>query len=154
MRHHTIELAEQYRIKGYWTDRLLIDFFESAVNRFPDKVAIVDDRFGSITYLALQERVWRLSIALHQKGIRSGDRFVIALPNWQHVPMVMLALGYIGAISVHMPVLGREREFEGVLRVSDAKGLVVPGRYHSHDYVSMIDSIAQAQEALDLKVSV
>ena len=36
----------------------------------------------------------------------------------------------------------------------DAKGVVVPGRYHSHDYVSMIDSIAQAQETLDLKVSV
>ena len=154
MRQHTAELAEQYRVKGYWTDRLLIDFFESAVNSFPDKVAIVDDRFGSITYLALQERVWRLSGALKQRGIQSGDRFVIALPNWQHVPVVMLALGYIGAIGVHMPVLGREREFEGVLRVSDAKGLVVPGRYHSHDYVSMIDSIAQAQETLDLKVSV
>ena len=118
MRQHTAELAEQYRVKGYWTDRLLIDFFESAVNSFPDKVAIVDDRFGSITYLALQERVWRLSGALKQRGIQSGDRFVIALPNWQHVPVVMLALGYIGAIGVHMPVLGREREFEGVLRVS------------------------------------
>ena len=154
VRPHTPELAEWYRAEGYWTDRLLIDFLESAVRRFPDKTAIIDDRFGSITYLALQERVFRLSIALYQRGVRSGDRFVIALPNWHHVPLVMLALGYIGAISVHMPVMGREREFEGVLRVSGAKGLVVPDCYHGHDYVSMIDPITQELEGLDLKVSI
>ena len=154
MRPHDSELAERYRTAGYWTDRLLIDFFESAVNRSPDKIAIIDDHFGSITYLELQERVSKLSVALYQRGLRQGDRFVIALPNWQHVPAVMLALGYIGAISVHMPVLGREREFEGVLRVTSAKGIVVPGRYHGHDYISMIESIAPENKVLKLRLSI
>ena len=72
VRSHTPELAARYRTHGYWTDRLLIDFFESAVSRFPNKIAIVDDRFGSITYLALQDRVWRLSVALHQRGVPEG----------------------------------------------------------------------------------
>ncbi|MEC9329362.1 MAG: 2,3-dihydroxybenzoate-AMP ligase, partial [Pseudomonadota bacterium] len=61
MRPHAPELAEWYRAEGYWTDRLLIDFLESAVRRFPDKTAIVDDRFGSITYHAQQERGYRLT---------------------------------------------------------------------------------------------
>ena len=154
MRPHAPEMAEQYRAKEYWTDRLLIDFLEAAVSRVPGKVAIVDDRFGAVTYRALQDRVWRLAVSLHQRGIRSGDCFIIALPNWQHAPALMLALGYLGAIGVHMPVLGREREFEGVLRASRAKGIAVPACYHNYDYASMVDSIALAHEVLELKVAV
>ena len=154
MRPHAPEIAEQYRSKEYWTDRLLIDFLEAAVSSTPGKVAIVDDRFGAVTYRALQDRVWRLAVALHQRGIRSGDCFIIALPNWQHAPALMLALGYLGAIGVHMPVLGREREFEGVLRASRAKGIAVPACYRNYDYSSMIDSIALAHEVLELKVAV
>ena len=44
------EAAERYRAEGYWTDRLLRDFFADAVARFPDKVAVKDDRFGERTY--------------------------------------------------------------------------------------------------------
>ncbi len=154
MRLHNSDMAQQYQAKGYWADRLLIDFLEAAVSRTPDKLAIVDDRFGPVTYRALQERVWRLAMALHQRGIGVGDRFILALPNWQQAPTIMLALSYLGAIGVHMPVLGREHEFEGVLRVTGARGIIVPARYHGYDYVAMIDSIALGHEVLELKVAV
>ena len=118
MKEQPQELCDSYRAEGLWTDRLLTDFLESAVERSPDKIAVIDERFDPLTYAGLAKEVSRLARALQAKGIGRGDKFIIALPNWQHVTIFMLALGYLGAVSVHMPIAGREHEFSGVLKVS------------------------------------
>jgi acyl-CoA synthetase (AMP-forming)/AMP-acid ligase II len=154
MKEQPQALCDSYRAEGLWTDRLLTDFLESAVERSPDKIAIVDERFAPITYAELAKEVFRLSAALQAEGIGRGDRFVIALPNWQHVTIFMLALGYLGAVSVHMPIAGREHEFSGVLRVSKAKGIVVAGEFRGHNFVDMIDGMAGDFPALKTWISV
>jgi acyl-coenzyme A synthetase/AMP-(fatty) acid ligase len=148
------ERSETYRTKGYWTDRLLIDFFEDAVQKFPDKTAVVDERFGARTYRELAEEVRRLAAALQAKGVGRGDRFIVALPNWRHVSVFTLALCSIGAVGVHMPVSGREHEFGGVLRVTQAKGIVVPREFRGFDYVSMVGGLAGKSGALETLVAV
>ena len=85
MREHSTELSEAYRAEGYWTDRLRTDCFESAVNRFPEKVAGVDERSGAVTYSELESIVLRLAAALRARGMTRGDKFVIAQPNWHQV---------------------------------------------------------------------
>ncbi len=142
------ELAETYRAKGYWTDRLLTDFFEDAVRAYPHKVAVIDDRHGGQTYAELAETVSRLTGALQAEGIGPGDSFIVALPNWRHVSAFVLALGYIGAIGVHMPVTGRQHEFAAVFRISKAKGVVVPGTFRGHDFRAMIDGMIEKPELL------
>ncbi len=154
MRETSSDLAERYRQAGHWTDRRLTDFFDAACARSPDKVAVRDERFGAFTYAELQACASRLAAALAARGIVEGDRFVIALPNWHQVPAFLLALGLLGAVGVHMPVTGREREFGGVLRVSGAKGIVVPGEFRGHDYVSMIEGIEGGFPALGTRVAV
>ena len=136
MKQLPADLCDSYRALGYWTDRLLTDFFESAVERSPGKIAVIDERFDAITYAELATAVANLTAALQARGVGRGDKFIIALPNWQHVSIFLLALGYLGAVSVHMPVAGREHEFSSVLKISTAKGIVVPGVFHEHDYVS------------------
>lgn len=148
------EQSETYRTEGYWADRLLTDYFESAVSRFPEKVAVVDDRFGGLTYGQLAPMVLRLAAALQARGVARGDKFVVALPNWHHVSVFVLALGYIGAVSVHVPVTGREHEFSGVLEITDAKGIVVPGEFRGNDFVSMIGGMAGKFGALETLVVV
>ncbi len=148
------EQSERYRTAGYWTDRLLTDYFESAVSRFPEKVAVVDERFGALTYGQLSPVVSRLAAALQARGVAEGDKFVIALPNWHQVTVFVLALGYLGAVTVHVPVTGREHEFAVVLGITDAKGIVVPREFHGHDFVSMIDAMAGKFEALETLVVV
>jgi len=148
------ELCESYRAEGLWTDRLLTDLLEIAVKRSPDRFAIVDERFDPITYAELANEVSRLAAALQAKGIGRGDKFIIALPNWQHVTIFMLALGYLGAVSVHMPIAGREHEFGGVLKVSNAKGIVVAGEFRGHNFIDMIDGIADDFPALTTRISV
>jgi acyl-CoA synthetase (AMP-forming)/AMP-acid ligase II len=154
MKEQPQELCDAYRAEGLWTDRLLTDFLERAVERSPDKIAVVDERFDPITYADLSRQVSRLAAALQAKGIGHGDRFIIALPNWQHVTIFMLALGYLGAVCVHMPIAGREHEFGGVLKVSSATGIVVAGKFRGHNYVEMIDGIATGIPALKTRVTV
>ena len=154
MKQQPQELRDSYREEGLWTDRLLTDFFESAVERSPDKIAVVDERFDPISYADLAKEVSRLAAALQANGIGRGDKFIIALPNWQHVTIFMLALGYLGAVSVHMPIAGREHEFGGVLKVSNAKGIVVAGEFRGFSFVELIDGIVDDFPSLTTRITV
>jgi len=146
--------SEYYRKSGYWSDRLLTDFLQQAVQRSPEKLAVKDDRFGSLTYQGLTSQSWRLAAALQSFGITKGDRFVVALPNWQQVPVFVLALNYLGAVGVHLPITGGEHEFAGVLTVSDAKGIVVPDILRDKNFVALIDRAAMNCLELGLRVVV
>jgi len=148
------DLCDSYRAEGLWTDCLLTDFLETAVKSSPDKIAVVDERFDPITYAELAKQASCLAAALQAQGISRGDRFIIALPNWQHVTIFMLALGYLSAVSVHMPIAGREHEFGGVLRATEAKGIVVASEFHGFSFVDLIDGIADEFPTLTTRVSV
>jgi cyclohexanecarboxylate-CoA ligase len=154
MKEQPQELCDSYRSEGLWTDRLLTDFLEVAVDRSPDKIAVIDERFAPITYAELVEEVLRLAAALQAHGIARGDKFIIALPNWQHVTIFMLALVRLGAVAVHMPIAGREHEFGGVLKVTKAKGIVVAADFRGFNYVEMIDGIAVTYPSLMTRITV
>ena len=49
------EFAAKYRQKGYWQDRPLFDGFRDALNKYADRVALVDSG-GPVTYRQLEER--------------------------------------------------------------------------------------------------
>jgi acyl-CoA synthetase (AMP-forming)/AMP-acid ligase II len=148
------ELAAYYRAKGYWTDLLLTDYLERAASRFPDKTAVKDERYGSLSYLELQRLALRLAAALQGRGISKGDRFVVALPNWHHAPAFVLALNYLGAVGVHLPITSGEREFQGVLEASGARGIVVPAVFAGRDFTAMIRDLPGTSAALEVFVSV
>lgn len=146
--------ADYYRDKGYWTDLLLTDYFEQAVTRFPEKIAVKDERFGSVSYSEMQNLVWRLAAALQAKGVKKGDCFVVALPNWHHVTAFVLALNYLGAVGVHLPITSGGHEFRGVVKTSDAMGIVVPAEFNRRDFIAMIDPLAESLDSLEILISV
>ena len=148
------DLSDHYRKKGYWRDRLLTDFLRQAVRQSPQKLAVKDDRFGSLNYQQLASQSWLLASALRASGITRGDKYIVALPNWQQVPVFVLALNYLGAIGVHMPITGGEHEFAGVLAVSKAQGIVVPEVFRNKDFVALIDRVAEKKTSLTLRVVV
>ncbi len=149
-----LDQSGHYRKTGYWSDQLLTDFLRLAVQRSPHKLAVTDDRFGGLSYRQLAEQSWRLAEALRASGIGVGDKFVVALPNWQQVPVFALALNYLGAVGVHMPITGGEHEFAGVLAVSGAKGIAVPEVFRNRDFVALIDRAGAKSPGLALRVVV
>lgn len=148
------ERSRRYREQGYWPDLLLTDYFERAVERYPDKVAVKDERFGSVTYSEMQTLALKLAAALQMKGVKKGDRFVVALPNWHHVTAFVLALNYLGAVGVHLPISGGAHEFRGVVNTSDAVGIVVPAEFNKRDFIALINPLAESIDSLEILVSV
>ena len=70
------------------------------------------------------------------------------------MPAFALALNTLGAVSVHMPVTGGAHEYDGVLRITEAKGVVVPGEFRGNDFVSMIEGIPGGFDGLETRVTV
>ena len=143
-------LETQYRQEGFWTDKLLTDYLEACVLKQPDKVAVLDETFGSLTYSQLGERSMRLALGLREAGVGKGDFFIIQLPNWHQFSVIHLALTYLGAITVSVPVTFRQHEIQFIARATGAKGIAIPDEYQNHDFVEMVGNLQS--ELSNLKI--
>ena len=96
---------------------------ESA-EKFPERTAIrLDD--VAIPYAGLEQTSKLVAGLLRSKGIESGDRVGIMLPNVPHFPMVYYGILRMGARVVPMNVLLTAREIKHYLGNSGAKLVVV-----------------------------
>ena len=64
----TTENAELYTVKGWWSDRLIIDDLDAVAEALPDKVAAVTPR-DTITYGELRRRSIRVALGLLELGV-------------------------------------------------------------------------------------
>lgn len=76
------------------------------------------------TYVSLAKRVARLANALTARGLRSGDRVLIALPNVPEFVVTWLAVLRLGAVAVATLPLLRRHELEFVLGDAEPRALV------------------------------
>ncbi|WP_305783644.1 long-chain-fatty-acid--CoA ligase [Symbioplanes lichenis] len=81
---------------------------DGAVARFPDRVAL--DFLGArTTYAQLGDQVARAARALHDAGVRPGDRVALILPNCPQHVVAFYAVLRLGAIAVeHNPLYTAE----------------------------------------------
>ena len=54
-----------------------------------------------MSYAQLKDKVDRLATALHELGVRKGDRLAVQLPNSPHSPIAFYAALKLGAIVVN-----------------------------------------------------
>ncbi|KQN90120.1 hypothetical protein ASE95_15605 [Sphingomonas sp. Leaf231] len=81
--------------------------FAKKVRDHPARVAIVDGRGRSTSYAALEHRAARLAAAWTRRGLRSGDRVLLALMVDADLYASLAALWRIGAVAVFPePALG------------------------------------------------
>src|SRR5829696_7517697 len=94
----------------------------------PDRPAILDvagdGRVGVLTYGALRDASNRLAHALRARGIGSGDRVSILLPQGTAVPIVHVAIYKLGAIALPLAALFGVDAISYRLRDAGAKALV------------------------------
>ncbi len=134
--HLTQEQIERYTASGAWPNRLLTDFLDDAVVAAPDKTAIIDSR-GAITYRELAAQVARCAGGLLALGLRAGEVMALQLPNWKEFLILHLAATRIGVVSSLITPGSRERELAHMLKLSDARLLVIPDTFRGHDYRAM-----------------
>src|SRR5262249_40048234 len=67
-------------------------------------------------------------------GIAAGDAVAFQLPNWWETVVVLLAVARVGAVGVPILAIHRQRELVFILRQTQARMLIVPGRYRDCDH--------------------
>ncbi len=78
----------------------LLRDFAAAVARDPDRVALVDGKGREVTFRALDARRDGFARAWHRKGIRAGDRVLIAMAVDADLYAALAALWTLGATVV------------------------------------------------------
>src|SRR4051812_24003982 len=100
------------------------------------------------TYAELGERVDRLARAFVAAGMRPGERMGVWAPNCAEWVLVQYATAKAGVILVNINPAYRTSELEYVLNQSGCRMLMAAQRFKSSDYMSMVQDVAPACQAL------
>ncbi len=141
------ERAATYKQRGWWPDRTLADYLDTAVEQRPDGKAIID-RSGQLSYAELWTTVQRAARALVALGVEPGDVVTCQLPNWREVLVLASACSRIGAVYNGIAPIFRERDMAVMLRIARSKVLVEPATFHSFDQAGMAVSLQQQADTI------
>src|SRR5690606_16743998 len=85
----------------------LLAAFARRVAEHPERVALIDPKGRSWTYAALDRRGQALAVAFAERGLREGDRVLVALGIGADLYAGLAALWRLGAVAVlPEPALG------------------------------------------------
>jgi len=132
--------------RAHWPQRMLTDYLDDAVNRHPDKAAIVDynsmsRKATTLTYRQLQRIVSRVAVGLSAMGAKKGTIVACQLPNWWQFVALYLACTRLGAIINPLMPIFRQRELRYMLGFAEVEVMVVPQFFRGCDYPAMIAEI-------------
>ena len=107
----------------------LLEHFASAVERHPDRVAIVDGEGRETTFQELQTRSRALAATWSGKGIGRGDRVLLAMPVDADLYACLAALWSLGAtVVLPEPAMGLAG-LRHAARVTKPKAFCASGPY-------------------------
>ncbi|MDY6862322.1 MAG: AMP-binding protein [Thermodesulfobacteriota bacterium] len=133
----TKELIDEYTNKGYWGKISFLDHLGKNIEKYPDKEALVDKK-KRLTFKQWGLLVHRLALGFLELGIKEGDNVIIQTPNWVEFPVILFALGKIGAVTVPVGIYLRERELDYILRFTEAKTVIIPSEFKGFDHYGMV----------------
>ncbi|MDX9788132.1 MAG: AMP-binding protein [Desulfobacterales bacterium] len=139
---------QEYRSLGVWTDLCVHDFFDRNVEKYPDKEAIVDRKWR-LTYRQAQKITKRLALQFIELGVKAKDAVAVQTPGWAEMPLTHIALNRVGANFVPMSNAWREKEIGHLLKISEAKMVIVPYIFHNFNYMEMINKLRPELPALN-----
>ena len=132
--------------RKHWPQRMLTDYLDDAVDRHPDKAAIVDfnsmsGKATTLTFRQLQRIVGRMAAGLASMGVKKGTIVACQLPNWWQFVALYLACVRLGAIINPLMPIFRQRELRYMLGFAEAEVMVVPQLFRGCDYPAMLAEI-------------
>lgn len=101
-----------------------LDWKRRAVKYYSEKTAVIDGD-KQFTYREFGERTDKLSVALHETGIREGDHVAVMLPNTHYMLESFYGICQLGAAMVPLNYRLTAEDLEYIINHSDAKMLIV-----------------------------
>ncbi len=142
------DVAERYRVEGYWRGESLVDLLDAAVRANGPKTALVlGDR--RITYDELGMLTRRTAAGLRARGIGAGDRVVVQLPNGPDFVVVCFALFRLGAAPVFALPAHRVQEIRHLCELSGAVGYVFPETHRGFDHLALARRVRDEVDSLE-----
>ena len=132
------KLLRQYREQGYWKDETLLDCWDRAVEAFPDREYVVDDRGYRYTYREMDEAAGRVASYLLWLGIRPGEVVSFQLPIWSEFAMLTIACYKVGAVAHPIAMSYEEKELARSLNVTESRCYFCPVFFHKTNYEKQI----------------
>lgn len=133
------------------TKYLPVSYLVYNAGRFPDKPALYDAG-RTISFRALEERVKAIAAVLRAEGLQGGEVVAVHLPNvWEYVALE-LAIPYLEAVIMPLPLSLGEHELEEALRKSGAAMLVTgpDGRDRVLPVAERMDTVRAIFDAAEL----
>lgn len=135
-----LKTVEKYTRAGFWKNRTLCDFLSDILNKFPEKIAIVD-REKQLSFRDIDRLSNRLVRSLRKLGIRRGDVVSFIIPNWYQAAILNVAFSKLGTVVNPIIPIYKEREVKFILHQAKSKALFIPSIYRNFDYIEMIVNI-------------
>ncbi|WP_180130551.1 cyclohexanecarboxylate-CoA ligase [Acinetobacter sp. YH12072] len=137
--------------QGHWLNQTILDFLRSAVEKNPDKTALVSFKVENQTEQTFSyQQIWdmtnKIALGLKQLGIEKNDVVSCQLPNWWEFTLLYLACSRIGAVLNPLMPIFRERELEFMLKHGESKVFVVPKTFRNFSHEQLAN---QLQSKLD-----
>ncbi|MHA2227282.1 MAG: aldehyde ferredoxin oxidoreductase C-terminal domain-containing protein [Candidatus Hodarchaeales archaeon] len=101
-------------------------FLDDAAREYPDNISyfIAGDHREELTYAELKLKVDKLATALHDLGVRKGDRVATILPTCFQFVISDYAIMSLGAVHVPLSILHQAPELLHEIKVSGAEDII------------------------------
>lgn len=151
-----------YTQSGAWNERTLIDTFKDTVKKHPTRIALVDPLNKEqlvglapqrIDYAELDDYIDGLATAFLSKGITKDDIVIVQLPNIWELTLTYMALARIGALFSPLPMQWREKEFNYIADLTQAKAYVSVDNFAGFDHLNMAQKTQEQHPALQHFIS-
>ncbi|MFI5780232.1 (2,3-dihydroxybenzoyl)adenylate synthase [Nocardia sp. NPDC051570] len=136
------EFAESCRAAGYWTGQSLGELLRTAARIRPHRPAVHAED-GVRTYADLDAEADRLAHGFGARGIESGDRVLVQLPNVAEFVPLLFGLLRAGAIPVLALPAHRRAEIEHLAELSDAVAYLIADQVGGFDYRELASGVVE-----------
>ena len=128
----------QYHGTGEWGNTRLHDLFDETVNRFPERLALVDpyDKLNlsgcapqRLTYKELAANVNQLTDVLLTNGLGKDDIVLVQMPNVVELIYTYLAASRLGIIVSPVPVQYQENELSSILDILQPAAVILTPQF-------------------------
>jgi fatty-acyl-CoA synthase len=119
--------------------RSVADVLEMRASEDGDRTFLISGD-KKLTYAQVNQRAVALAAALHELGVKRGDRIAIDLPNWPEFIISMFAAARLGAVMVPLNPRYTVPELQYMLRHSEATAVISAETFNETDYLQLFEN--------------
>jgi cyclohexanecarboxylate-CoA ligase len=133
--------------------RDLWELIAARVAMTPTLEMACDERGERMTFAEFAQRAEAVAAGLQAMGIGSGDVVSWTLPTWLDAMVLSAAIRRLDAVQNPIIPIYREKEVGFCTRQGGSRLLIVPGVWRNFDYGAMAETVAAANDALEVLVA-